>query len=68
MSGCDPPGKCQPFRIPGIPSDWEPAHSLVEDAISGTKIASRLLALTVVRLPLCFRLGNGPVRSQLALL
>ena len=34
-------------------SNWEPAHSLVQDAISGTEIAPRLLAPVVTRLPLC---------------
>ena len=33
-------------------SNWEPAHSLVEDAVSGAEIAPRLLALAVARLPL----------------
>ena len=49
-------------------SNWEPAHSLVEDAVSGAKIASRLLALAVARLPLCLRRGEGPIHSWLALL
>ena len=43
-------------------SNWEPARSLVEDAISGAEIAPRLLALAVAHLPLC------PVCSQVALL
>ena len=34
-------------------SNWEPARSLVEDAISGAEIAPRLPALAVTRLPLC---------------
>ena len=34
-------------------SNWEPAHSLVEDAVSGAEIAPRHLALAVARLPLC---------------
>ena len=49
-------------------SNWEPVHSLMEDAISGAEIASRLLALAVARLPLCLWQGSGPVLSQLALL
>ena len=49
-------------------SNWEPAHSLVEDAISGAEIASGLLALAVARLPLCLQWVEGPVHSQLALL
>ena len=39
-------------------SNWEPAHSLVEDAISGAEFAPRLLALAVARLPPA---GDGPV-------
>ena len=49
-------------------SNWELAHSLVEDAVSRAKIASRLLALAVSHLPLCLQQGDGLVRSQLALL
>ena len=48
-------------------SNWEPAHSLVEDAGSGTEIAPRLPVLTAARLPLCLQRGDGPVRSRLAL-
>ena len=40
-------------------SNWEPAHSLVEDAISGAEIAPRLLALAVIRLPPCLQQGMG---------
>ena len=36
----------------GLVSNWEPAHSLVEDAISGVEIAPHLLALAVILLPL----------------
>ena len=64
ISGCDPPGRCQPSRISG--SNWEPAHNLVEDAISGAEIAPCLLALAVTSLPLCLWWENGPVRRQLA--
>ena len=49
-------------------NNWEPAHSLVEDAVSGAEIAPCLLALAVTRLPLCLQQGRGPVRTQLALL
>ena len=49
-------------------SNWEPAHSLVEDAFSGAKIAPRLLALDVACLPLCLWRGDGPIRSRLDLL
>ena len=40
-------------------SNWEPAHSLVEDAISGAEIASWLPALAVAHLPLCLQLWEG---------
>ena len=49
-------------------SNWEPAHSLVDDAVSGAKIVPCLSALVVACLPLCLRRGNGPVHSWLALL
>ena len=49
-------------------SNWEPAHSLVEDAISGAEIASCLPALAVACLPLCLWCGEGPIRSWLVLL
>ena len=49
-------------------SNWEPAHSLVEDAVSGAEIAPYVPALAVACLPLCLWWGNGPVRSGLALL
>ena len=46
-------------------SNWEPARSLAEDAISGAEIAPRLPALAVARLPLCLWCGEEPVRSSL---
>ena len=49
-----------------VVSNWEPAHSLVEDAFSGAKIALCLTTLAVARLPLCLQWGNGPVHSWLA--
>ena len=49
-------------------SNWEPAHSLVEDALSGAEIAPCLPALSVVCLPFCLWWGQGPVHSQLAIL
>ena len=49
-------------------SNWEPAHSLVKDAISGAKIAPHLPDLDVACLPLCFQSREGPVLSWLALL
>ena len=40
-------------------SNWEPAHSLVEDAVCGAEIAPHLPALDVTRLPLCLQRGMG---------
>ena len=57
---------------PGFQEDfvtnWEPAHSLVEDAISGAEIAPCFLTLAIACLPLCLWWQEGPVRSWLALL
>ena len=49
-------------------SNWEPAHSLVEDAISVAEIAPCLPALAVAFLPLCLQQREGPVHCRLALL
>ena len=49
-------------------SNWELAHSLVEDALSGAKMAPCLPALAVTPLPLCHRWGEGLVHSWLTLL
>ena len=69
ISDCDPPGGCQPSRIPeDLGSNWEPARSLVEDAISGAEIAPHLSAPAVAHLPLCLQRGKGPVCSRLELL
>ena len=50
-------------NLPGFQEDfisnWKPAHSLVEDAISGAEIVPCLPALTVACLPLCLRWGKG---------
>ena len=51
-----------------VVSNWEPTHSLVEDAISVAEISSCFPALAITHLPLCLQWGDGPVRSQLALL
>ena len=44
-------------NLPGsqedLVSNWEPARSLVEDAVSGAETVPRLLTLAVARLPLC---------------
>ena len=34
-------------------SNWEPVHSLVEDALSGVEFARHLLALAATRMPPC---------------
>ena len=57
-------------NLPGLKEDlvssWEPAHSLVEDAISGAKIVP---FGSGCRLPDSLLLvGDGPVHSRLALL
>ena len=46
----------------GVVSNWEPAHSLVENAVSEAKIgAARCLqALAVASLPLCLQRWGGP--------
>ena len=50
-------------------SNWEPVHNLVEDAISGAKIAPCLLALAVASsLGIGLWWWDGLVRSWLALL
>ena len=51
-----------------VVSNWEPTHSLVEDAISVAEISPCFPALAVTHLPLCLQWGDGPARSQLALL
>ena len=44
-----------------VGGSWEPAHSLLEDAISEVEIAAApcLLALAVSSLPLCVWAGRG---------
>ena len=51
-------------------SNWEPAHSLIEDAVSGAKIAAApcLPALAVAQLPLWHWGGRALNGSWLALL
>ena len=51
-------------------SNWEPAHSLVEDAVSGAKIAAArcLPALAVTQLPLWHWGGKALNGSWLALI
>ena len=49
-------------------SNWEAAHSLVEDVVSGAKNAPYLPAQAVTCLPLWFQWGDGLVHSRLALL
>ena len=69
ISGCDPPGRCQPTGSQeDLVSNSEPAHNLAHDAVSGAEIAPCLLALAVASLPLYLWWGNGPARSWLTLL
>ena len=70
ISGCDPPGR---FNHLGsqedLVSNWETVHSLVENPISGAKIAPCLLALAVASnggMGLWW--WDGPVHSRLTLL
>ena len=53
-----------------VVSNWEPAHGLLEDAVSGAGIeaAPCLLALAVASLPLCLCGGRALYSSRLALL
>ena len=60
ISGCNPSGRCQcPGSQEDLVSNWEPAHSLVEDAVSGALIAPCFPALAVACLPLCLWRGMG---------
>ena len=58
----------RPGSQENLVSNWKPAHSLVEDAVSEPKIAPCLSAPAVAHLPLCLKQGDGPVRSWLVLL
>ena len=58
ISGCNHPDGCQLSRIPVV-SNWEPACSLVEDAISGAEFAPCLPALAVAHLPPILQRGMG---------
>ena len=49
-----------------IVSNWEPAHSVVEDAGLWGEIAPCLPALAGTHLPLCLWQGEEPAHSQLA--
>ena len=60
ISGCNPPGGCQPSRIQeNFVSNWETSHSLMEDDVFWAEIAPCLPALAVTWLPLCFQWGRG---------
>ena len=50
----------QPGFLENVVSNWETGHSLVEDAISGAKIAAApyLLGLAVAHLPLLLQRGT----------
>ena len=70
ISGCYPPSRCQPSRIPER-LGWqlgETAHNLVENAVPRAETAPHLPALTVAHLSLCLQWGEGLVHSWLALL
>ena len=63
ISGCDTPDRFLPSMIQeDVVSTWQPAHSLVEDAVYEAEIAASpcLLALAVTHLPLCLREGTAP--------
>ena len=49
-------------------SNWEPAYSLVEDAVSGAEITPCFPVLAIAHLPLCLQQEDGRVHSWLALL
>ena len=51
-------------------SSGEPAHSLVQDVVSGAEVVETpcLQALAVKSLPLCLWAGDGPICSQIPLL
>ena len=60
ISDCNPPGDVNcPGSQEDLVSNWEPAHSLVEDAVSGALIAPCFPALAVACLPLCLWRGMG---------
>ncbi|XP_070318055.1 rab proteins geranylgeranyltransferase component A 1 isoform X2 [Odocoileus virginianus] len=57
----DSPGAQEDFGA--TVSNWEPAHSLVEDAVSEAKIAPCLQSLAVACLPLCLcRVGGASLQ------
>ena len=60
-------GVNHPVSQEDLVSNWEPAHSLVEDALSGAEIVPSPSG-SGYRLPLCLWWGQGPVHSWLALL
>ena len=53
-------GVNRPESQEDVVGNWEPAHSLVKDAVSGAKIAAApcLLALAVACPPLCLWVGD----------
>ena len=53
----------QPGSQEDMDSNWEPAHSLVEDAVSGAEITAPpcLPALAITCLPLYFH-QEGPIQ------
>ena len=49
----------RPVSQEDLVSNWGPARSLEEDAVSGAEIAPLILALAVDPLPLCLWWGMG---------
>ena len=68
ISGCDPPGRCQPSRIPGKLGKQLGAWSQFGRGCCLWGWFCHFLALDVDRLPLCLWPGEGLVHSQIALL
>ena len=66
ISGCETPAR---YLLPGsqeeVLSNWELAHSLVEDEVPGAEIAAPpcLLALAATYLPLCLQ-GERDIYSS----
>ena len=60
ISGCDPSAdvNCSGSQE-DLVSNWEPARSLVEDAVSGDEFAPLPLVLAVTHLPPCIQRGVG---------
>ena len=69
ISGCDPPGRCQPSRISGsLVRNWKPVCSLVEMPSLGPSLPLSSSGWRPPPTCLLPPTGDGLVRSQLALL